>query len=172
MTQHRPDIGFIPTPTVVVEGMLDLLQVTPQDVIYDLGCGDGRILIAAAQRFGAHGVGIDVDGDRIQEATAHAIAAGVNDRVTFYHQNLYESDFSTATIVILYLLTHLNLKLKPHLFRQLQPGTRIVSHDFDMGDWTPEKVIQIAIEADETATLYYWVMPSNPPIRDQLGDQF
>lgn len=166
--QHKPDIGFIPTPTVVIEGMFDLLQVMPQDVIYDLGCGDGRILIAAAQQFGAQGVGIDVDGDRIQEATAHAIAAGVSDRVTFYHQNLYDSDFSPATIVILYLLTHLNLKLKPQLLRQLRPGTRVVSHDFDMGDWTPDQVIQIAIEADEIATLYYWVMPFNSITSDQF----
>jgi trans-aconitate methyltransferase len=162
MTQHKPDIGFIPTPPAVLEGMLDLLQVTPQDVLYDLGCGDGRILITAAQRFGAHGVGIDVDRDRIQEATTQAILAGVSDRVTFQHQNLYESDFSPATIVILYLLTHLNLKLKPQLLDQLKPGTRIVSHDFDMGDWIPDQVIQIAIEADEIATLYYWVVPSFP----------
>ncbi|MEX0267913.1 cyclopropane-fatty-acyl-phospholipid synthase family protein [Leptolyngbyaceae cyanobacterium UHCC 1019] len=168
MTQDKPDIGFIPTPPAVLEGMLDLLQVTPQDVIYDLGCGDGRILIAAAQRFGAKGVGIDVDGDRIQEATANVKTAGMGDRVTFHHQNLYESDFSPATIVILYLLTHLNLKLKPHLFRQLKPGTQIVSHDFDMGDWTPEKVIKIAIEADEIATLYYWTMPFDPVASDQF----
>lgn len=140
--------------------MLTLLQVTPQDVIYDLGCGDGRILIAAAQRFWAHGVGIDVDGDRLQEATANAKAAGVGDRVTFRHQNLYDSDFSPASIVVLYLLTHLNLKLKPQLFHQLKPGTRVVSHDFDMGDWTPDRVIQIPIEAEEIATLYYWVIPT------------
>lgn len=157
--QQKPDIGFIPTPTVVMEGMFDLLQIMPQDVIYDLGCGDGRILITAAQRFGAKGVGIDVDRDRIQEATANAIAARVSDRVTFHHQNLYESDFSSATIVILYLLTHLNLKLRPQLLEQLKPGTRIVSHDFDMGDWTPDQVMHIPIEADEIATLYYWVMP-------------
>lgn len=158
--QHKPDIGFIPTPAVVIEGMFDLLQVTPQDVIYDLGCGDGRILIAAAQRFGAQGVGIDVEGDRLQEATAHAKAAGVGDRVSFRHENLYDSDFSPATIVILYLLTHLNLRLKPQLLHQLKPGTRIVSHDFDMGDWIPDQVIQIPIEADEIATLYYWVIAS------------
>ena len=168
MTQHKPDIGFIPTPTVVIEGMFALLQVTPQDVIYDLGCGDGRILIAAAQQFGAQGVGIDVDGDRIQEATTNAKTAGVSDLVTFHHQNLYESDFSAATILILYLLTHLNLKLKPQLFRQLKPGTRVVSHDFDMGDWTPEKMMQIAIEADEIATLYYWVMPTSSVMSDQF----
>ncbi|MBM0741161.1 class I SAM-dependent methyltransferase [Phormidium sp. CLA17] len=168
MTQHKPDIGFIPTPPAVIEGMLELLQVTSQDVVYDLGCGDGRILITAAQRFGAHGVGIDVDPNRIQAATANAIAAGVSDRVTFHHQNLYESDFSPATIVILYLLTHLNLKLKPQLFQQLKPGTRIVSHDFDMGNWTPDQVIQIPIEADEIATLYYWVMPDYSVIGDQF----
>ncbi len=168
MTHHKPDIGFIPTPQAVLEGMLDLLQVTPQDVIYDLGCGDGRILIAAAQRFGAQGVGIDVDRDRIQEATANAIAAGVGDRVTFHHQNLYESDFRPATIVILYLLTHLNLKLKPQLLAQLKPGTRVVSHDFDMGDWLPDQVIQIPIEADEIATLYYWVIPPSSVMSDQF----
>jgi ribosomal protein L11 methylase PrmA len=159
MTQPKPDIGYIPTPLAVVEAMLNLLQITPQDVLYDLGCGDGRILIAAAQHFGAQGVGIDIDRDRIQEATDNAKAAGVSDRVTFRQQNLYESDFSPATVVILYLLPHLNLKLKPYLFQQLKPGTRVVSHDFDMGDWIPEQVIQVAIEADEIATLYLWILP-------------
>ncbi|MCY7391896.1 MAG: class I SAM-dependent methyltransferase [Leptolyngbyaceae cyanobacterium CAN_BIN12] len=168
MTQHKPDIGFIPTPAVVVKGMFALLQVTPQDVIYDLGCGDGRILITAAQQFGAQGVGIDVDRDRIHEAKANAIAAGVSDRVTFHHQNLYESDFRRATIVVLYLLTHLNLKLKPQLFRQLKPGTRVVSHDFDMGDWIPDQVMDIPIEANEIATLYYWVMPFNSVTSDHF----
>jgi cyclopropane fatty-acyl-phospholipid synthase-like methyltransferase len=160
MMHHRPDIGFIPTPPVVIEGMFALLQVTGQDVLYDLGCGDGRILIQAAQRFGSECVGIDVDPDLIQEATTQAIAAGVSDRVTFYHQNLYDSDFRPATIVILYLLPHLNLKLKPQLFEQLKPGTRIISHDFDMGNWMPMQVVQIPIEADEIATLYYWVIPA------------
>jgi ribosomal protein L11 methylase PrmA len=139
--------------------MLSLAQVTADDVLYDLGCGDGRILITAAQRFGARGVGIDIDRDRVQDSIRNAEASGVSDRVQFHCQDLYTSDFREATVVILYLLPHLNLKLRPQLLAQLQPGTRIISHDFDMGDWLPEKSLQIPIEADEIATLYTWTIP-------------
>jgi trans-aconitate methyltransferase len=157
---RRPDIGFIPTPAPVVEAMFTLAPVTSDDVLYDLGCGDGRILITAAQRFGARGVGIDMDGDRIQDCIRHAAAAGVSDRVQFRCQDLYTSQFADATIVILYLLPHLNLKLRPQLLAQLQPGTRILSHDFDMGDWAPETCLQIPIEAGEIATVYTWTIPA------------
>jgi len=156
---RRPDIGFIPTPSPVVDALFTLVQVTSDDVLYDLGCGDGRILITAAQRFGARGVGIDIDGDRIQASIRNAAAAEVSHLLQFRCQDLYTSDFKDATIVILYLLPHLNLKLRPHLFAQLQPGTHILSHDFDMGDWLPEKTLQIPIEADEIATLYTWTLP-------------
>jgi cyclopropane fatty-acyl-phospholipid synthase-like methyltransferase len=159
---RKPDIGYIPTPWEVVDALFEWVPITAADVVYDLGSGDGRILIAAAQRFGARGVGIDIDRDRIQEAHANAEAAGVAHQLTFQHQDLYTSDFSPATIVILYLLPHLNLKLRPQLFRQLKPGTRVISHDFDMGDdWLPEQKIQVAIEADEIATLYLWIMGSH-----------
>ncbi|GAB4338829.1 MAG: hypothetical protein OHK0047_29280 [Leptolyngbyaceae cyanobacterium] len=158
---RRPDIGYIPTPPHVVDALFTLAQITTDDVLYDLGCGDGRILITAAQRFGARGVGIDIDRDRVQESIHNAEAAGVAHLVQFYCQDLYTSDFQEATVVILYLLPHLNLKLRPQLFAQLQPGTRIISHDFDMGDWPPEKVLQIPIEADEIATLYAWTIPDH-----------
>lgn len=155
---HRPDIGFIPTPLEVVEVMLSLANLTFDDVLYDLGCGDGRILIAAAQRFGVRGVGIDIDGDRIQEATQQAQQAGVAHLVQFRQQDLYESDFSEATVVILYLLPHLNLRLRPTLLAQLKAGDRILSHDFDMGDWKPDAIVQVPIEAGEVATVYRWVV--------------
>lgn len=157
---RKPDIGFIPTPPNVIDALLGLADLSSKDVVYDLGCGDGRILITAAQRFGARGVGIDIDRDRVQEATHNAQQAGVDNMVHFYQQDLYESTFVDATVVILYLLPHLNLKLKPRLLSQLQPGARIISHDFDMGDWQPEATIRIPIEADETATLYRWTIPA------------
>lgn len=163
LDHRKPDIGYIPTPPHVVDALLTLAQVTADDVLYDLGCGDGRILITAAQRFGARGVGIDIDGDRVQESTHNAAAAGVSHLVQFHCQDLYTSNFQAATVVILYLLPHLNLKLRPQLFAQLQPGTRIISHDFDMGDWPPEAVLQIPIEANETATLYTWTIPPATP---------
>ncbi len=156
---RRPDIGYIPTPPHVVDALLTLAQVTVDDVLYDLGCGDGRILITAAQRFGARGVGIDIDRDRVQDSIRNAEAVGVSHLVQFHCQNLYTTNFQEATIVILYLLPHLNLKLRPQLLTQLKPGTRIISHDFDMGDWPPETTLQIPIEADETATLYLWTIP-------------
>lgn len=159
MSERRPDIGYIPTPPHVVDALLTLTQVTADDVLFDLGCGDGRILITAAQRFGARGIGIDIDRDRVHDSIQNAEAARVSHLVQFYCQDLYSSDFKEATIVILYLLPHLNLKLRPHLFAQLQPGTRIISHDFDMGDWPPETILHIPIEADETATLYTWTIP-------------
>jgi len=155
---RRPDIGFIPTPTEVVEVILSLANLTANDVLYDLGSGDGRILITAAQRFGTRGVGIDIDGDRVVEATLQANQAGVAHLVQFRQDDLYESDFSKATVVFLYLLPHLNLKLRPALLAQLKPGDRILSHDFDMGDWKPDAVVRVAIEAGETATVYRWVI--------------
>ncbi|MBF2025427.1 MAG: class I SAM-dependent methyltransferase [Oscillatoriales cyanobacterium C42_A2020_001] len=158
MPNRRPDIGFLPTPPEVVDVILDLAGLNQQDLVYDLGCGDGRILIAAAQRFGVRGVGIDIDHDRVQEATHYAQQAGVSHLLTFQQQDLYESQFASATVVILYLLPHLNLKLRPRIFDQLKPGTRIISHDFDMGDWPPEQIVQIPTQEGEVATLYYWTL--------------
>ncbi len=159
---HKPDIGYLPTPPEAIEAMLSLADVQASDILYDLGSGDGRILIRAAQRFGARGVGIDIDPQRISQAISNADQAGVNDRVTFLHQNLFESDFHEATIVVLYLLPYLNLKLRPRLLKQLKPGTRILSHDFDMGDWHPHH-IQTVQTPEEIATIYQWIVPSEIP---------
>ncbi len=159
---HRPDIGYLPTPQEAVEVMLALAEVRESDILYDLGSGDGRVLITAAQKFGTRGVGIDIDPQRISQAIANANQAGVDDRVTFRQQNLFESDFYEATIVVLYLLPHLNLRLRPRLLQQLKPGTRILSHDFDMGDWQPHQVKTVQT-SEETATLYRWVVPLEIP---------
>ena len=136
---RNPDVIYVPTPQDVVEEMLRIADVKQSDVLYDLGCGDGRIVMTAAQKYGVRGTGIDIDPQRIQEANENARKAGVTHLVRFLNQDLFESDFSDATVVTLYLLTSLNLKLRPKLMRELKPGTRIVSHVFDLGDWEPEK---------------------------------
>ncbi|MBW4539259.1 MAG: class I SAM-dependent methyltransferase [Myxacorys chilensis ATA2-1-KO14] len=161
MLLRKPDIGFIPTPDEAIDALLNLAHVTPTDVIYDLGSGDGRILIRAAQAYGARGVGIDIDPVRIAEARSHAETAGVSHQVSFRQADLFESNVSDATIVILYLLPHLNLKLRPILFNQLQPGTQILSLDFDMGDWQPEQVIKLD-HIEEESTIYHWQIPRTP----------
>jgi cyclopropane fatty-acyl-phospholipid synthase-like methyltransferase len=136
---RKPDVFYLPTPQPVVDAMLRLAKVTAGDVVYDLGCGDGRIPITAAQKYGARGVGIDIDPERIKEANENAKAAGVTERVRFLNQDLFESDFTDATVVTLYLLPALNEKLAPRLKAQLKPGARIVSHAFLMGDaWPPD----------------------------------
>lgn len=157
--QRDPDVVYVPTPPEVVDQMLSIAKVTGDDVLYDLGSGDGRIPITAAKRFGTRGVGIDIDPQRIQEAKANAEKAGVTDKVEFLQQDLFESDFSEATVVTLYLLPSLNVKLRPKLLRELKPGTRIVSHDFDMGDWKPERVVQ----TPDGSTVYFWTVPEEPP---------
>jgi Methyltransferase domain len=152
------DVPYVPTPEPVVQRMLELGEVGPDDVIYDLGSGDGRIVITAAEQYGARGVGIDIDPQRIQEANANAQAANVTDRVEFRQQDLLQSDFSEATVVTLYLLPEVNLRLRPQLLEQLQPGTRIVSHSFDMGDWEPEQVVEV-----DGRTIYVWTVPEEIP---------
>jgi cyclopropane fatty-acyl-phospholipid synthase-like methyltransferase len=135
-----PDVRFVPTPQNVVEAMLDLAQVTPADVVYDLGSGDGRIPITAAQKYGARGVGVEIEPRLIAEANANAAGAHVADRVWFLNQDLFETDISPATVVTMFLLPRLNQQLMPTLQRTLRPGTRIVSHQFDMGPaWPPER---------------------------------
>jgi cyclopropane fatty-acyl-phospholipid synthase-like methyltransferase len=139
-----PDVRYVPTPQNVVDAMLELAQVTASDVVYDLGSGDGRIPITAAQRYGARGVGIEVDRRLIAEATDNARKANVTDRVWFLEQDLFESDLSAATVVTLFLGTRLNQRLLPTLKRVLRPGSRIVSHQFDMGlDWPPEQSVDV-----------------------------
>ncbi len=150
---RTPDVGFVPTPAVVVAGMLRLANVKRGDVVYDLGSGDGRIVIQAAKRYGARGVGIDINPERIAEATRNARTAKVANRVRFLNQDLFESDLGEATVVTLYLLPRLNLKLRPKLLAELRPGTRVVSHGFDMGDWTPDRVAQIG-----STTIYLWTI--------------
>jgi SAM-dependent methyltransferase len=150
---RNPDVGFVPTPDDVVAGMLRLADVKRDDVVYDLGSGDGRIVIAAARRYGARGVGIEIDPERVAEASRRARAAKVADRVRFLNQDLFESDLSEATVVTLYLLPRLNLKLRPKLLAELKPGTRIVSHGFDMGDWKPDEIVKVG-----TTPIYLWTV--------------
>jgi ubiquinone/menaquinone biosynthesis C-methylase UbiE len=148
------DVPYVPTPERVVDKMLELAKVGPSDVVYDLGSGDGRIVIAAARKHGARGVGIDIDPQRVREARENARKAGVADRVEFREGDLFKADISAATVVTLYLLSGVNLQLRPKLFSELKPGTRVVSHAFDMGDWKP-----IATEKVGSSTVYYWVIP-------------
>jgi ubiquinone/menaquinone biosynthesis C-methylase UbiE len=148
---------YVPTPQDVVDRMLSLGNVTGADVVYDLGCGDGRIVITAAKTFGARGVGVDIDPDRIKESQANAKAAGVENLVTFKLQDAMTVDVSPATVVTLYLLSSSNTKLRPMLTRQLKPGARIVSHAFSMGDWTPEKTDVFTDSGGTQRTLYRWI---------------
>ncbi len=147
---------YVPTPQEVVDRMLRLAAVTKNDVVYDLGCGDGRIPITAASVYGARGVGVDIDPQRIAEANANARQAGVTHFVSFRLQDAMTTDVSEATIVTLYLLSASNLKLRPILTRQLKPGARIVSHAFSMGDWQADKVDTFTDTAGSTRTLYLW----------------
>ncbi len=158
--QRIPDVPYVGTPPRVVEEMLKLAGVTRNDVIYDLGCGDGRIVITAAQKYGARGVGIDIDSQRIRESNENAQKAGVTGQVRFSQQDLFTADFREATVVTLYLLPSVNLQLRPKLLRELKPGTRIVSHNYDMGDWKPEKVVTVDLGEFNEHKIYYWVVPA------------
>ncbi|WP_242335049.1 cyclopropane-fatty-acyl-phospholipid synthase family protein [Anaeromyxobacter sp. SG66] len=160
---RTPDVIFVPTPERVVATMLDLARVGKGDVVYDLGCGDGRIVVAAAQRGARKAVGVDIDPERIAEARANVRAAGVADRVEIREGDLFELDLSDATVVTLYLLPDLNLKLRPKLLA-LRPGTRIVSHAFDMGDWKPAAVRQV-----DGKTVYFWTVPARTKAQARTG---
>lgn len=150
---RQPDVIYVPTPQEVVEAMLQMANVTSKDVVYDLGSGDGRIPITAAQKFGATAVGIDINPERIKQANENLAKAGVGDKVKFLNQDLFETDLSPATVITLYLLPTLNVKLMPTL-KKLKPGTRIVSHSFDMGSaWPPEKTQDV-----NGRMIYYWVV--------------
>jgi len=151
---RTPDVIYVPTPEEVVEAMLKVAKVGPNDVVYDLGCGDGRIVVTAAQKFGARGVGIDIDPQRIKEDNANVQRSGVGNRVQIRQADLFETDLSEATVVTLYLLPSLNLKLQPKLLRELKPGSRIVSHAFDMGDWKPDQELEI-----NGRHIYFWTVP-------------
>jgi cyclopropane fatty-acyl-phospholipid synthase-like methyltransferase len=151
---RTPDVIFVPTPDAVVEAMLEVAKVTKHDVVYDLGCGDGRIPVAAAQTYGARAVCIDIDPQRVKEAEERVRTHNVEDRVTVMEADLFTTDISEATVVTLYLLPSLNQKLIPKLKSELKPGTRIVSHAFDMGDWKPEKELTV-----DGRKVYFWTIP-------------
>src|SRR5262245_61319712 len=156
-TLRTPDVIFVPTPPDVVKAMLEAAKVGKNDVVYDLGSGDGRIVISAVKDFGAaRGTGIDIDPQRIKEATENAKQAGVGDRVRFLNHDLFTTNLSAATVVTLHLLPSLNLKRLPKLKAELKPGTRIVSHAFDMGnEWQPERTIDV-----NGRKVYYWTIPA------------
>lgn len=149
-----PDVIYVPTPQDVVEDMLRLADVRKGDVLYDLGSGDGRIPVTAAKKYGVRAIGIDIDPDRIKEANANARRNRVARLVQFRQQDLFETSFREATVVTLYLLPDLNLKLRPQLLAQLRPGARVVSHQFDMGDWKPDKTLET-----NGRTVYLWLIP-------------
>jgi SAM-dependent methyltransferase len=151
-------VPYVTTPPAVVDAMLSMAGVTETDVVYDLGSGDGRIPIRAATEFGARAVGIEINPALVEKARARARAAGVEDRVEFRRQDLFEADISEATVVTLYLLPEVNLKLRPKLFRALEPGTWVVSHGFDMGEWTPLSTREV-----QGRRVYLWRIPETPP---------
>jgi precorrin-6B methylase 2 len=159
--QKAPEVPFVPTPEPAVEGMLKLAGVKKGDVVYDLGSGDGRIVISAVKNHGAtRAVGVDINPQRIDEANENARRAGVQDRVEFRQGDLFDADIGDATVVTLYLLPSVNERLKPKLLAELKPGTRIVSHGFDMGDWKPDQETQ-----EDGRTLYLWVVPEREGAR-------
>ncbi len=154
------DVPYVPTPELIVDEMLEMAEVNGKDVLYDLGSGDGRIPITAAQRFGTRGVGIDLNPERVKEAKENAEKAKVTDKVTFIEGDLFEIDFSEATVVSLYLFPEVNLKLRPKILK-MKPGTRVVSHNYDMGDWKPEQTKKIKAPNGTAHTLYLWRVPPN-----------
>src|SRR6476620_7007982 len=157
-------VPYVPTPQVVVDRMLQMAKVTPQDYLIDLGSGDGRIVVTAAKKYGARGFGVDLNPTRISEANENARQAGVVNKVAFYQRDLYETDLSEATVITMYLLPRVNLELRPRIL-DLKPGTRVVSHDFSMGDWKPE--LHEELEAKDKyggsggrSDIYLWIVPA------------
>jgi SAM-dependent methyltransferase len=163
--KRDPDVPYVPTTEEAVQAMLKLADVKKTDIVYDLGCGDGRIVVAAAKNFGAHAVGIDINPVRIAEAKENVKKAGVENLVRIEENDLFEADFHQATVVTLFLLPAVNLKLLPKLLEQLKPGTRVVSNTFDMGDWKPDKEFTVG-SADEDSyaylskKLFLWTIPA------------
>ncbi len=159
-TAQDLDVPYVPTPSKVVDRMLEMADVQPSDYVIDLGSGDGRIVIAAAQR-GATGHGIDIDPERIAEARENAAQKGVDNRIMFMEANIFDTDFSKASVITMYLLPTVNKKLRPELLDKLEPGTKIVSHSFDMGNWQPDKQENVEIEGKtRTHNIFYWVIPA------------
>jgi SAM-dependent methyltransferase len=160
----EPIVPYVPTTEAGVNAMLKLADVKKSDVVYDLGCGDGRIVIAAAKTYGAHAVGVDIDPRRIQEAKDNARKAAVENLVRFEQNDFFQADIHQATVVTLFLLSSVNLQLRPKLLHDLKPGTRIVSNTFDMGDWKPDK--EAEVEGGDgyfSHKLYLWIVPEHPP---------
>ncbi|HWS89341.1 MAG TPA: class I SAM-dependent methyltransferase [Pyrinomonadaceae bacterium] len=155
--KRQPDAPFVPSTDEITEAMLELADVTKDDVVYDLGSGDGRVVITAAQKYGARGVGVEIDTRLVRESRENARKAGVADRVRFIRQDLFKTDISRATVVTLYLRPEVNLRLRPKLLRELKPGARVVSNTFDMGDWVPNKKQAVGLES-----IYYWLIPPKP----------
>src|ERR671912_101650 len=155
---REPDVHYEPTSPDVVQVMFRLANVKADEVVYDLGCGDGRIVITAVREFGARGVCVDIDPQRIAESQENARKAGVAENIRFLNQDLFETDVSEASVVMLFLSPELNLKVRPKLLRELKPGTRIVSHWHDMGDWKPEKVVRVR-SSDRERSIYLWTIP-------------
>lgn len=154
-TRVEPDVLYVPTPQAVVEAMLDVAEVKPDDVVYDLGSGDGRIAITAAKRHGARGVGVEIDPSLVRIAGEKAAAAGVASRVRFVTEDLFSANIGEATVVTLYLLQSINERLRPKLIRELRPGTRIVSHMFNMGpEWPPERTLEV-----DGSRIFSWTIP-------------
>lgn len=162
--RRDPDVPYVPTTEEAVKAMLNLAEVKKNDVVYDLGCGDGRIVIAAAKNFGARAVGIDINPVRIQEANENLKKSGVESLVRFEENDLFVADFKEATVVTLFLLPQINLKLRPKLLADLRPGTRVVSNTFDMGDWKPVKEITVGDSDSEdgylSKRLFLWIVPA------------
>ena len=155
---RRPDVIFVPTPPETVDEMLRQAKLKKGDVLYDLGSGDGRIPLAAARQYGVRAVGIDIDEKLVKEANETARREGLEGLVSFRHADMFAADISEATVVTLYLSDTLNVMLRPKLLRELRPGTRIVSHDFRMGDWTPEKTVRVPWKS-LYRTVYVWTVP-------------
>jgi precorrin-6B methylase 2 len=161
VASRTPDVHYVPTAPEIVERMLELTRVTEDDLVYDLGCGDGRIVIAAVRRYGARGVCVDIDPERIRESRHNADSLGVADRIEFIEGDLFETDLRPATVVTLYLLPALNLRLRPKLFEELRPGTRVVSHQFDMGDWVGDSVEVVKRVDGGESLVHTWVIPAD-----------
>lgn len=164
--KRTPDVPYVPTTEPAVEAMLSLAKVTKNDVVYDLGCGDGRIVVTAAKKFGARGVGIDINPERIAEARENAKRNGVEHLVKFIEGDLFEADIREASVVTLFLLSSVNLKLRPKLLAELKPGTRVVSNTFDMGDWKPDKEFTLDDNGEDSYLshkFYLWVIPKEKP---------
>ena len=162
---HADEVPYVPTPANVVDAMLSIANVGPRHYVIELGSGDGRIVIAAAKRYQARGLGIDYDQTLIAQSRANAAREGVSNKVKFLHQDIFASDFRGATVLMMYLLPEVNLKLRPRILSELQPGTRVVSHDWDLGNWEPDRRLVIQTPGKtvwpmEESTVYLWIVPA------------